>query len=303
MSHTLLDTTRYRPTVEAGARGVLDLDAYLARIGHTGGRAPTLDTLRAIHRRHVVAIAFENLDPLIGRTPSLDVDALQAKLVRGGRGGWCYEHNLLLRHALTALGYRTTGLAARVLWNAPADAPARPRSHMLLLVHLDDADGGPHVADVGFGGMTLTAPLRLDPDVAQATPHGTFRLGRAGDEELTLEVRRDDVWAPLYRFGLHAQEPVDYEVMNWYLANHPQSHFLTTLMVARPLPDGRRLALRDGVLTMHHIDGRTERRVLDDAGVLRATLVEAFGLMLPDDGALEPTLDWLATRSATEAPR
>ena len=302
MSQTLLDGTRFRPLADEPAPDAFDLDAYLARIGHDGGRAPSLETLRAIHRRHAESIAFENLDPLLGRTPSLDVESLQAKLVLGGRGGWCFEQNALLRHALTALGYRTTGLAARVLWNAPADAPPRPRSHMLLLVHLDDAEGGVHVADVGFGGLTLTAPLRFVAGVAQVTPHGAFRLSTVGDEHV-LEARVGDAWSALYRFGLHAQEPSDYEVVNWYLANHPQSHFLSTLVAARPLPDGGRLALRDGTLTLHRADGGVERRTLDDAPALRATLADAFGLTLPDDAALDPTLEFIAARSAAEAMR
>ena len=40
-----------------------------------------------------------------------DPDELAAKLVDGGRGGWCFEQNLLLRGALDELGFRTTGLA------------------------------------------------------------------------------------------------------------------------------------------------------------------------------------------------
>ena len=67
-----------------------------------------------------------------------------------------------------------TGLAARVLWNMP-DGVVTPRSHMLLLIDLDD---DAFVADVGFGGLTLTGPLRLQPNVEQATPHEPFRLMR-----------------------------------------------------------------------------------------------------------------------------
>src|SRR6185503_9851001 len=40
----------------------IDIDAYLNRIGYGGSRAPTLETLRALHARHAGAISFENLD-------------------------------------------------------------------------------------------------------------------------------------------------------------------------------------------------------------------------------------------------
>ena len=92
-----------------------DLEAYLERIGYTGDRTPSLATLQAVHALHAQTIPFENLDPLLRRPVRLDVESLQQKLVHGGRGGWCFEQNLLLRHALEAMGFKVTGLAARVL--------------------------------------------------------------------------------------------------------------------------------------------------------------------------------------------
>ncbi|HLH42242.1 MAG TPA: arylamine N-acetyltransferase, partial [Bryobacteraceae bacterium] len=152
-----------------------DLDAYLHRIGYSGPRSASLETLTCVHALHPAAIPFENLNPLLGWPVALDVESLQAKLVAGGRGGWCFEQNYLLRHALEAMGFRVTSLAARVVWNAPAGSPVGPRSHMLLLV---DLGGAPYIADVGFGGNVLTAPLRLEAHTAQPTPHELHRLSR-----------------------------------------------------------------------------------------------------------------------------
>lgn len=145
-----------------------NLDAYLERIGYKGPQSATPGTLEAVHALHPAAIAFENLSPLLGSPVMLDADSLQAKLVAGRRGGWCFEQNTLFRHALEALGFSVTSLAARVVWNAPTGAPIGPRSHMLLLV---DLKGLPWIADVGFGGNVLTAPLRLEPHSVQPTPN------------------------------------------------------------------------------------------------------------------------------------
>lgn len=257
-----------------------DLDSYLARIGGPAATTADLPTLRRIVAGHARTIAFENLDPFTGRDVALDADGLAAKLVHGGRGGWCFEQNLLLRGVLDTLGYRTTGLAARVLWGRPDDAPVPPRSHMLLRVDLAE---GPHVVDVGFGGMTLTGVLALEPDVEQATPHEPFRLRVAGPE-LVLQAQVAGDWRSLYRFDLTAQHVADYEVSSWYLAHHPASHFVTGLMAARP-DDDRRHALggtaRGGVAyTVHHRGGPSERRELDSASQVRAVLEEHFRLDL-----------------------
>ena len=157
----------------------IDLAAYFDRIGYGGPAEPTLAALREVHRLHVAAIPFENLSPLIGDEVPLDLEALQAKLVRGGRGGYCFEHNTLLWAALQAMGFEIQGLAARVLWGAPPDAPLRHRSHMALLVSLPE---GKFVADVGFGGITMSAPLALQAGAIQQTPHEPFRLAAASDD-------------------------------------------------------------------------------------------------------------------------
>ena len=104
----------------------VDLDAYFARIGYDGPRAPTLATLRAIALRHPDAIPFENLDVLLGRGISIARADVDAKLIAGGRGGYCYEQNSLLKRVLQALGFQVEGLMARVLWMAPEGAPPRP---------------------------------------------------------------------------------------------------------------------------------------------------------------------------------
>lgn len=266
----------------------VNLDAYFHRISYAGSRRPSLATLRAIHRLHPEAIAFENFDPLLGLVPGLDIASLQRKLVHDGRGGWCFEQNLLLSAALTALGFRVRQLGARVLWGGPADRVAA-RSHMLLRIDLDE---GPYIADVGFGAMTLTGPLRLVPGVEQTTPHEPFRLIRAGDD-LRLEARLGETWTALYRFDQQAQFLPDYEVSNYYLSKAPSSHFIHGLMVARHDPD-RRHTLRNNQIAVHHRDGATERRRLTDAAALRDALEDTFRLHLPDTPALGPLLEHFA---------
>ena len=135
----------------------LDLNAYFNRINYNGDRQPTLDVLNALHLAHATRIPFENLDILLGRPIRLDLASLQAKLITGHRGGYCFEHNLLFLAVLEALGYVVKPLAARVRLG---ESRLRARTHMLLMVTVDDR---PMIADVGFGGGGLLHPIPLQP--------------------------------------------------------------------------------------------------------------------------------------------
>lgn len=151
---------------------MMHLPAYLQRIGYEGPLNASLESLQRLQSLHTQSIPFENLSPFTGREVRLDLPSLVEKLVHQRRGGYCYEQNLLFEYVLETLGFRVTSLAARVRMNVP-DEVLTPRSHMLLLAHLDGAD---YVVDTGFGGMTPTAPLKLSPGLEQQTPHGRYRL-------------------------------------------------------------------------------------------------------------------------------
>src|SRR5690606_16135210 len=173
------------------------------------------------------------------------------------RGGYCFEHNLLLKAVLESLGYSVRGLGARVLWNHPLES-ITPRSHMVLLVEMGAEQ---YIADVGFGGMTLTKPLLLVKGIPQETTHERFRLvDHSGEYRLEVEVRGE--WKALYRFDLTEHHPIDYHVSSWYLSNNPESHFVTGIIAAR-VDNGVRHALRNTEYALHQI-GRAscrERRV------------------------------------------
>jgi N-hydroxyarylamine O-acetyltransferase len=185
------------------------------------------------------------------------------------------EQNLLLRSVLITLGFQVTNLAARVLWNIP-EGTITPRSHMLLRV---DIDAKPYIVDVGFGRLTLTAPLHFALNIEQSTPHEPFRLV-AANHTYIMQVNIGQVWKSLYRFDLQEQQLPDYEVSNWYLSNHPNSLFVTTLIAARPDSDCR-YALQNNQFAVHYLNGQTERCALKTVTELRAVLEDIFRLTLP----------------------
>jgi N-hydroxyarylamine O-acetyltransferase len=277
-------------SLSAPASAPVDLDAYFARIGYDGPRAPTLDVLRAIHQKHPDAIPFENLDVLLGLPVSLEPAAIDAKLITAGRGGYCYEHNSLLKRVLAALGFEVQGLVARVWWMKPADAPMRARSHMVLSVKIP-GEGETWLADVGFGGCVLTAPLRLFSDEVQETPNGAFRLEAVapemGGERLVL-ADLSGRWAPTYQVALGPLADVDYEHANYYTYAHPSSHFTWSMTVGRTTPTAR-YAMKNNRLTHRDVTGAVvEQRDLS-VDELEVVLRDVIGL--PVAASWRPVLE------------
>ena len=146
-------------------------------------------------------------------------------------------------------------------------------------VTLIELPEGTFIADVGFGGQSPTAPLRLEPDLEQTTPHGTCRIGRAG-EVFALQLRLDDRWEAMYQFTLAPQTPIDFEVANWYTSTHPRSLFTQNLVVCRVVGE-KRINLLNANLSTRHPDGSVEQRVLRDASDLGHVLEDIMGLALP----------------------
>src|SRR5450631_1379783 len=131
----------------------LDLDAYLQRIEWAGAVRPTFDTLTGLLQAHMLHIPFENLDVLLGRPVRIDLAGVQDKLVRAGRGGYCFEHATLFAAALEILGFQPARHSARVILFAPRTAS--PRTHMFLTVPLAE---GTFVVDPGFGTLAPHIP-------------------------------------------------------------------------------------------------------------------------------------------------
>ena len=266
---------------------VVDVSAYARRIGYLEPMRGDLATVQGIVRAHVAAIAFENLDALMGRPIDLDPLGIEYKLVHRGRGGYCFEHNRLLAEVLRSLDLQVDCLLARVLWNRPEGAAA-PQSHMALRVMIDDE---PWLVDVGFGGLSLSSALRLSSGLEQLTPHEPCRLLER-DGEWLLQAQVAAQWRSLYRFRLAPCEEVDVAVANHYVSTHPDSPFTHQLVVARTIAD-QRLALRNHEFTIHHRGGSSERYVLPTTTDIRRTLERHFMLVLPAHAGLDRRLAML----------
>lgn len=253
----------------------IDLAAYQRRIGFDGPLIPTLETLTRLVACHAAAIPFENIDVLAGRVPGLDAASLQQKLVQGRRGGYCFEQNGLLRTVLQQAGFAAKGLEARVRAGVPADI-VTGRTHMALRVTIDGDD---YLADVGFGGLAPTAPLKLASRAEQAVAGGIYRFVDT-ESELLLQSETDEGWSDCYRIGPDEPQHVDYEIGNWYVATHPKAMLRHNLLVARAV-EGGRLTLFNHQLSLRRAatEPPEERRV-NTRAEFADVLGDEFGLQI-----------------------
>ena len=261
----------------------LDLSAYFARIGYAGPRTPTLDVLHAIAAHHAAAIPFENLDVLLNRPPRLDPASLEQQLVHARRGGYCFQQNGLLLHVLGALGFAVHPLSARVRLQQPRDF-IPPRTHLFVKVELE---GAPWVVDCGIGSFSLTAAIRLEENIEQATPHEPRRFVRA-DGRLFHQFWTGTEWTDICEFTLDPMHPIDCGVANWWTSASPASHFKTGVVAGRAGRDRTRKGIRTGQFT-HRRGADVLEQFAVTADNLAGILATHFDLQLPKDWRQAPT--------------
>lgn len=247
-----------------------DLDAYLARIGYRGPTARTMATLESVHEAHAASIPFENIDVLMGRPLDLSLDGVADKLVTRRRGGYCYEHALLLHGAFAAMGFRATLLSARVRLGY---AGPRPRTHALVAV---EAEGRRWIADAGFGLLGLLVPLPLAEGARVDPPLASFRLAREGREWRMQACLVGEAWQGLYVFSEEPQAPVDYVMANHFTSTWPDSPFIRSLVAARVTRESRTVLI-DRALAVTTAAG-TEQRDLASQADLCDALQTTIGL-------------------------
>jgi N-hydroxyarylamine O-acetyltransferase len=262
----------------------LDLDAYLRRIGYDGPVGPDEATLTALHRAHLAAIRFENLDVFLKGGVSVDLADIQEKIVYRGRGGYCYEQGQLFGAVLERIGFTVDRLLARV--GPDDDGPARPLTHLTLQVR---AGLGSWLADVGYGSsppgplslrrLRSGGPQELDGWIYEVVPDAGD--GPWDDGTWKLREYQAGEWVTHFRYEHVKVHPIDVVLSNHYTSTHPDSRFTRQPIIIRRDPDaissivGRtRTVIRPGRIK--------ERRELSDQE-FAAALTTEFALPLTPD--------------------
>jgi N-hydroxyarylamine O-acetyltransferase len=254
-----------------------DLERYLQRIGVSSKPQPTLGFLSEMARAQLTAIPFENLDPLAGERVALDPESLWRKLVLSGRGGYCFELNLLFDAAMRAVGFEPRQLFGRVIMGRPERGP---RGHLLFSVKLD---GQAYLADVGFGGPGIIEPIPLQTGVVFEQDGFRFQLVESEWGEYVLQLMTGQGWFDVLSFDLSWVSPLDVEMANYFYSTHSKVPFTNQLMCMLKSPEGL-TGFREGALMRFGPDlSVRERTELTDLEQLRTILTGEFGLTLKGD--------------------
>eukprot|EP00759_Apiculatamorpha_spiralis_P043653 PhF_6_TR40931/c0_g1_i2/m.61921/K00675/nhoA; N-hydroxyarylamine O-acetyltransferase len=218
------------------------LEKYLNRIGESRllSAPPTLATLSAIVLSHLQNIPFENFD-VIDKVPILmDLTHLTQKLIDNRRGGFCFEHNTLLRAALIALGFSVDPFLARVRWLRPPEV-ITPYTHMVLVVNNVEGKGVNYLIDVGFGGVNPMEPLPVLEGEAMKMKDGHYRVvSRTGpnkvDPYTVLQWDKNtnqSQWYDMYMYrGNAPATQIDMDVASWWAATHPTARWMNCLFTS-----------------------------------------------------------------------
>lgn len=244
----------------------MDVTAYLARIGAIRPAAPTSAALATLHRAHVRSVPFEDYDVHTGVAVSLEPAALERKIVRRRRGGYCYELNGLFAALLRELGFGVTLVSAFSLDDDGTRGP--DFEHLRLLV---DAADGRWIADVG-NGARWPDPVPRRPGV-----HGRVQVHRDGDLWWTTERRGDGRWERGWAWTPQPRELADFAERNRYQQHDTGSNFVDRRMAVLATPAGR-ISLLNGVFAETADGVRTERAV--SAAEEWALLADRFGIVL-----------------------
>jgi N-hydroxyarylamine O-acetyltransferase len=250
---------------------MLNVPAYLDRIGYTGSLEPSEETLRQLHRAHLFHVSFENLDIALGNKIVCDEDAFIRKIVGRRRGGFCYELNGAFAGLLRAIGFKVTLLSARV---SREDGSSGPEfDHLALKVDLAE----PWLADVGFGDSFVEA-LRLDRATEQSQDGRSFRIVNTGASYHVEKAEAHGMWKRQYSFTLTPRSLSDFAAMCHYHQSSPESHFTQNRICTKATPLGRITLTERGLIVTR--SGVNEEKPLGSEKEWRAALEEHFEIEL-----------------------
>jgi N-hydroxyarylamine O-acetyltransferase len=236
----------------------MDTSKYLERINYTGNIAPGLKTLTELQEKHLLNIAFENLDIHYGIPIVLDHQKIADKIINSKRGGFCYELNGLFYKLLISLGFTTKMVSGRA-YNRQKLSFGPEYDHLALITTIDGAD---YLVDVGFGEFTLN-PLKIELGITQSDKRGNFKIERYDDQYLAVSNQAGLKWDFEYVFSTNERAFSEFAEVCRYHQTSAESHFTRNRLCSIATENGR-ITLTDDKLKITDRGKSTETAIIDE---------------------------------------
>lgn len=244
---------------------------YLERIEFSGDPHPTLNTLSALQKQHLLHVPFENLD--VHRRVPVVIENSYHKIVDCHRGGFCYELNSAFHDLLKDSGFESYLISGRV-YDAEKKRFGPGFDHMAIVVKLSDALW---LVDVGFGEFCFH-PLKIEAGVVQSDPRGKFKIEQAEGQSLLVGKQTEQGYKPEYIFTLQPRSIEDFEEMCIFHQTSPQSHFTQKRICSLPREVGR-ISLTENILKITG-NGDAKMKRLQSEEEVDQVLKDYFGIRL-----------------------
>lgn len=276
----------------------MDLDpavrsAYLDRLG-LDPEPPSIDALRALHRRQVERVPYETMWIHGGEAWDTDPHLAARRIAMHRRGGYCYHLNGAFALLLRSLGYSVTHHCGGV--HGPDGPTDDARGNHLVLgvdgLPTDENPGGRWYVDAGLGDA-LHEPIPLAEGAAHQGPF-TFTISRTGDDGHGWHLTHDP--AGSFTGMAWSTLPADDQLLRTkheWLSTSPESGFVRTATAQRRDADGVDI-LRGLVLTRVGSDAATHEPLTDRTAWFEL-LADLFGLTF--EGSAPGTADRLWERT------
>lgn len=249
----------------------IDIQAYLVKLD-VFKELPSLNYLRQLHKRHLLAIPFENLDIHFRRIITIDIRKIFNKVMLKNRGGFCYELNFLFYYLLTHLGYDCHLISAKVL-NKETKKYGAEYDHMAILVKIQE---DVYLCDVGFGDGFIY-PKKLEGNMLQMDVNQYFKFTVDPDGTYFLAKTFDTLhFETLYQFTTKFREPIEFIDRCNFHQSSPLSHFTGKKIITRLTEEGR-VTLWDTKLKIIKKGKVTEYSVLNEDDFY-SKMEEYFGI-------------------------
>lgn len=251
----------------------MDIDRYLARLNLFERPKPDWQGLALLQKAHLLHVPFENLAIHYGEPIDFSPEKLFDKVVRQGRGGFCYELNTLYNDLLTKLGFQTQLLSGRVYSQEKA-AYGYEFDHLTILVALN---GSRYLTDVGFGEFPLD-PIPFDTSQRHDLKRGSYQIDHYDNTYYRLNRVRDGQVDPQFLFQDQPRVLSEFKPMCHYHQTSPDSYFTQQKFISIPTENGR-ITLSGNKWKIHHPDGSVTEEPLKET--FEAAVKKRFGTELP----------------------